>query len=372
MAYPSKQDQIYKILCGEFQEKFYPGAKLPPERDYARQLGVARKTLRFVLDRMEQENRIIRNTHGTFLCDERNSCYGHTEQKEPVTILLPCPDYLDVSGYSSSYAHRQMILGAMRAAIESGTHVVTIPVSETNSPEDINWLQLRHLHRDSMVMFSSSWFRNVFPLLVERKCKVGYMSDNEIPFFSKAPDITSINYQLSNAHTFLYHAVKQLYAEGAEKIVYFGSSEAVISRTGKNSFLKALRELNPECRDFHFHVYDAKIPLLKRLKLIRKLYETIAFDALILELNPYQEHDYEFDLYEATGIPLSTKLMTTVSGILHQTKVAEHAKVCHFPVMRNSYEMAKFLLSGQRGRLVRSVSCLFQNAKEFINETKYN
>ena len=63
MAYPSKQDQIYKILCGEFQEKFYPGAKLPPERDYARQLGVARKTLRFVLDRMEQENRIIRNTH---------------------------------------------------------------------------------------------------------------------------------------------------------------------------------------------------------------------------------------------------------------------------------------------------------------------
>ena len=64
--------------------------------------------------------------------------------------------------------------------------------------------------------------------------------------------------------------------------------------------------------------------------------------------------------------------MTTVSGILHQTKVAEHAKVCHFPVMRNSYEMAKFLLSGQRGRLVRSVSYLFQNAKEFINETKYN
>lgn len=99
MAYPSKQDQIYKILCGEFQEKFYPGAKLPPERDYARQLGVARKTLRFVLDRMEQENRIIRNTHGTFLCDERNSGYGYTEQKEPVTILLPCPDYLDVSGY---------------------------------------------------------------------------------------------------------------------------------------------------------------------------------------------------------------------------------------------------------------------------------
>lgn len=258
MAYPSKQDQIYKILCGEFQEKFYPGAKLPPERDYARQLGVARKTLRFVLDRMEQENRIIRNTHGTFLCDERNSGYGYTEQKEPVTILLPCPDYLDVSGYSSSRAHRQMILGAMRAAIESGTHVVTIPVSETNSPEDINWLQLRHLHRDSMVMFSSNWFRNVCPLLVERKCKVGYMSDNEIPFFSKAPDITSINYQRSNAHTFLYHAVKQLYAEGAEKIVYFGSSEAVISRTGKNSFLKALRELNPECRDFHFHVYRCK------------------------------------------------------------------------------------------------------------------
>ena len=46
----------------------------------------------------------------------------------------------------------------MRATIEHGTHVVTIPVSETNLPDEINWLQLRHLCKSSMVMFSNEWF----------------------------------------------------------------------------------------------------------------------------------------------------------------------------------------------------------------------
>lgn len=371
MAYPSKRDQIYKALCGEFQEKFLPGAKLPPERDYARQLGVARKTLRFVLDRMEQENRIIRNSHGTFLRDERN-CFDSPEQEEPVTILLPCPDYLVVSGYSSSYAHRQMILGAMRAAVESGTYVVTIPVSETNSPEDINWFQLRHLHRDSMVMFSGSWFRNVFPMLAERKCRIGYMANREFSFFSRIPDLTSINCQFADGRTFLYSAVRHLHAEGAERIVYFGSSAADISRIGKDSFLAAVRELNPEYGEAFFQVYDAGTSLPERLELLGKFYEAVKFDALILELNPYREHDFEFDLYEAAGIPLSTKLMITVSDLLHQDNVAKYATVCHYPFMRNSYEMAKFLLSGQTGHIVRSASYLFQNANEFINETKYN
>lgn len=163
MVYPSKQEQIYRTLCCEFREKFHPGAKLPPEREYAQQLGVARRTLRSVLKRMAQENRIVRNTHGTFLRDERIRYYGHTEWKEPVTILLPCPDYLQISGHSSCYALTQMILGAMRAAIEYGTHVVTIPISETNSPDDINWHQLQHLNKYSNVIFSGSWFQKIFP-----------------------------------------------------------------------------------------------------------------------------------------------------------------------------------------------------------------
>ena len=371
MAYPSKQKQIYSILDNEFREKFYPGARLPSERDYAERLGIARRTLRFVFDRLEEENRIVRNSRGTFLRDERNDAYGRQDVKNPLTILLPCPDYLDASEHSSAYTHSQMILGAMRAAVEAGTHVVTLPVSETNNPEDINWLQLRHLHANSMVMFSGSWFRNVYPLLAERKCRIGCIYGGDNPLFTEKTALTSINCRTSGTRSFLYHAVNHLHAEGAENILYFGSSAADISRTGKSDFLKALREKRLKCEESNFHVYNAQMPLIERMKLLAACYRKQHFDALILELNPYREHDREFDPYELCGIPLSTKLMITVSDLLHQEKIAEHALVCHLPVMRISYEIGKFLLSGNTGHVNREVQYIFQNAKNFIEETNY-
>lgn len=370
MVYPSKQEQVYRTLCREFREKFHPGAKLPPEREYALQLGVARRTLRSVLKRLAQENRLVRNTHGTFLRDEQIRYCEHTEQKEPVTILLPCPDYLQTAGHSSCYALTQMILGAMRAAIEYSTHVVTIPVSETNSPDDINWHQLQHLNKYSNVIFSGSWFQKIFPLLAERRCRVGCLDLPENSCISSLPDMTYINYQNASLADFWTDAVRQLHADGAERIVYFGSSAALISQF-RPAFRKAVLDCGLTPDDSQFQVYDEKIPLRQRLALLRKLYRTMAFDGLILELNPYKEHDYEFDLYDETGIPLSTRIITTVSDLLHQPRVAEHAKVCHYPYMRICRDMTKFLLSGQTGQHVRHVCTIFQNAGDFIMETRY-
>ncbi len=47
-----------------------------------------------------------------------------------------------------------MIRGTISAAVEYGTYVVTIPISETNNPEDTNWLQFKHLRKDNRVIFS--------------------------------------------------------------------------------------------------------------------------------------------------------------------------------------------------------------------------
>ena len=130
-------------------------------------------------------------------------------------------------------------------------------------------------------------------------------------------------------------------------------------------------ELNLKSEQVRFHVYSGSMSLPERLRLLGKLYRSLYFDSLILELNPYREHDYEFDLYEETGIPTATKLMISVSDLLHQPRIMEYAEVYHLPVMRFSYEIAKFLLSDQQGCFTRKSQYIFQAAKDFIHETKY-
>ena len=89
MVHPGKQEIIYKIIEEELREKYYPGAKLPSERDYALHLGIARRTLRFVLDRLTEERKIIRNEHGKLSCDEQTE--SHQIHRPERTIDDPAP-----------------------------------------------------------------------------------------------------------------------------------------------------------------------------------------------------------------------------------------------------------------------------------------
>lgn len=374
MVHPGKQETIYQIIAEELREKYYPGAKLPSERDYALRLGVARRTLRFVLDRLTEERKIIRNTHGTFRCDGQTESHPSSVQKEPLTILLPCPDYLAVSGYSSTYTHQQMIQGAMRATVEYGTHVVTLPVSDTNDPDQINWLQLRHLQKDSLVMFSGSWFQKIFPLLTERKCRIAYIADDKnkgLYHCFQQPELSWISCRSHKLHNFLNPAAKQLYTDGARKILYFGSNVADVSLYGENAFHLACRELKLNYSNSLFQVYPAELTRPERLRILRRLYREHHFDGLILELNPCKEQETEFDFYEEAGIPVSVRMVTTPSDLLHQPKIVEYARICHLPILKPSYQMAKFLLSGEKNQIIQENRYEFPPAKEFIMETRF-
>ena len=174
MSYPSKQKELYEAVCAELT-KYGPGTKLPPEREFASRLGVARETLRSALGRLETEQRIVRNNRGTFI---RSSTFRNRSSR-PVTLLLPCPDYQLRADRSSVYEHQQMLLGAMRTAIRHDTHAVTIPVSETNDPGDINLTQLRSLQENSVVLFSGDWFRNVAAILADRHCRIGAITGSD-------------------------------------------------------------------------------------------------------------------------------------------------------------------------------------------------
>ena len=173
MPFPSKQVELYQKLT-ELLIRYKAGSKLPPERELAKMLGVARMTLRETLDVLVQERRITRKRTGTFVLDRESGELPSLPQKNKnVYVLLPCPDYSVSSGYFSYLVTTECIRGAMKAAIRHGGQVITIPVSRTNDIEKIDRDQLSMLRKGDIVLFVGDWYRMLLPLLVERGCRIG-------------------------------------------------------------------------------------------------------------------------------------------------------------------------------------------------------
>lgn len=173
MAYPAKRHELYTRLKAELSGTAVPrGRKLPTERDWAKNLGVARRTLRFVLERLEKDGVIERyKSHGTFVGGMKRKSANIPQ----LNVLLPCAEYLTAAG-PYAFLHRRLVQGAMRGAVETGTQMVTLPVSKSNSPIDIDWEMLDHLNSESRVIMLGCWYKNLFPFLRERKCKVAILA----------------------------------------------------------------------------------------------------------------------------------------------------------------------------------------------------
>ncbi len=360
---------IYSFLMKKIRKKNHPGDRLPAEALLAAEIGVARRTLRYTMSRLAAEGIIDRTNHGTFI----RGSHGVPEQPdEPVSILVACPDYITASGFYSSYLTQQMIRGTMSAAVEYGTYVVTIPISETNNPEDINWLQFKHLRKDSRVIFSGTWAPRLYPVLAERGCRIGYICDKKglLPcFLEHHTDV--INYFLDDYWRCLRDAAVRLHADGARKIVYFGRSRTDISKYGHDYFLGALQTLGLECDEIFYTLYEDTLPFPETLRRLGKFYRKIHFDGLIFDSNLFQEFPYPLDFFQETGIPFSTRLVLNVSEFLKRPELPTHTRVLHRPQKEPYREITRFLLSGEKGQIMRKLEYQFPLLNEFFNETNF-
>lgn len=368
MPLPSKQKMIYTYLLEMFQGSIPQNGRLPSENELAARIGVARRTLRYTLRRLEEEGMIIRTNHGTFL-------RSRVKKKEipPITVLVPCPDYLAATGYWSSFLLHQMILGAMGAAVKAGTYVVTLPITINNNPNDLDLRQFNHLDEDSMVMTHGvEWAPQLLQTLNERGCRCGLVSSRPIPLKDFAEYGTPLcNYHLSDYWECLGDGARLLARDGANRIVYFGRASTDISKHGKAYFMKAVSELGFEFTEESFTLFENGISPHKLLSMLEKLYQKTKFNGLIFDNDVYSEIPADLDFFKETGIPPETRMIFSVSEMLKCPGLPPHTRVLHRPQKKIAGELAEFLLSGDKGQYAHRLLYEFPFLGEFLQRTGF-
>ena len=286
MAFPSKQKAIYDRLVREIAERYPPGAKLPPERALAARLGIARMTLRGAMARLAREGRIERNVRGTFASGE-NPPPALGEKRRIVHVLLPCPDYTVRSGASSCSAVRSLIRGAVRAALRYDAQVVTIPVSDTNDPAAFDRNQLAPLRKNDIVLFVGSWYENLFPLLAERQCRVGFIVNGveRIPACFRNGNLAYCVFSRPILANYLPEALRHAKRLRFRKVLLFLRRGFSLCRYRSELLDAALRKESRASLPMQLKTFICRndASLAEECARIRSLYERETFDALIFD-----------------------------------------------------------------------------------------
>ncbi len=359
MAHPPKVPKLCDDLKCYIDMHCRPGGRLPAERTLAKIMGVSTRTLGTALRKLVEENRVVRNPKGTFVCDAEISA----RTDEVLTLLLPCSDFSFSGEPVSRLANQQMISGALAAARKFHRRVITIPVTDSNDPDDINPIQLSHLGPGSMVMFQSDWYERLFPLFQERKCRLAFLNCGSYRPEMLPPglDCYLVNFGGYQLNLFL-KSLEWFTAAGAKKILFAGDSRTRVLSPVKTHLADFLRR-NPDRAEIRR--WDAGLNYLQWAEWLKKTVAQGGFDGLMLYPDPFQYYDPELDFYELTGIPDTLPLLITDSSLLEQPRLAAHAGLIRIPRERYSRDAAEFLLSGRHGVEFVTAEYTIQPASQF-------
>lgn len=285
MPFPSKQVELYQKLT-EMLARYKAGSKLPPERELAKMLGVARMTLRETLDVLVQERRITRKRTGTFVLDRESGELPSLPQKNKnVYVLLPCPDYSAILDDYSYKIATESIRGAMKAAIRYGGQVITIPVSPTNDIDKIDWDQLSMLRKGDIVLFVGDWYKILLPLLMERGCRIGAI----LPEVEKETEILLkqiANYRICQRPmlvNYLPEVLTDLKQRGKHAPLLFGRKGfSMLHDHPEWNLLEHVEEVR-KYGEFRMEICPEETRFVEQCAMICECYEKEPFDALIFD-----------------------------------------------------------------------------------------
>lgn len=148
-----------QILNGDF----VPGARLCSDEELAGMYHVHRHTVaeglkilvgEGLLERAPRRGSVVTGVH-----------------KEPVYLLIPCPDFLDENNNSAVFI-RRLYKNLHLQLMDKGVSVITVPMSPTNNPDDISEKYFEIIPRGAKVVCIGEWGLQGLGCLKEKKCNV--------------------------------------------------------------------------------------------------------------------------------------------------------------------------------------------------------
>ncbi|MFA6104178.1 MAG: GntR family transcriptional regulator [Victivallaceae bacterium] len=304
MRDPVKRLKLYDAMKSDISSGVYlSGGFLPNEFELAEKYGYSRDTVRSTLAMLE-DDKLVELLKGK----GRRICPANVQKvKSPLTFLLPCADFIsETTQFSNSSHTRQMLKGVSQVAFEHNCRVQTVPVSPTNFIHDIDWKQLEFVDKNSLVVISSFWYYDLFPLFKERRCRVALLDGQT--FCSKVHAGYLKNWFVISVDRIcaIETAVEHLFRQGCRRIALFHHHISEPEHPVMTGYRSGLRKSGLKFAAWH-ELPDEDMELEKVKSRLKDFYKKSGgFDSLIID-HRLRLHN----LYQDLGLAENIKIVVS-------------------------------------------------------------
>jgi DNA-binding LacI/PurR family transcriptional regulator len=342
------------------------GSRFQTEHELCAEFKVTRTTMTRVMVKLVEEGLLNRfPSRGSFVLKPQKPCI-------PISFLLPCPDFIsetfsDISAKNS----RRLLKGVSQIAFEYNHRVETVPVSPTNNQHDIDWRKLDFVNSDSMLVVDGDWYRDLFPLLLERNCRVAFVGSH---FSHRQEDEKFINncFLLTiNSFGAAETAVEHLFRQGCRRIALFHHYISEPEHPTMGGYLSGLRKCGLDFASWH-QLPEERLKLQGVKRQLKEFYKNSGgFDGLLIDPDTILDLHLH-NLYQELGLDENIKIIVSCDVGNHQgvTGMA-------FPYEAIGQIAARHLLSPQfspekqliNGKLIERKSTSASSQKEKLIST---
>ena len=223
-----------------------------------------------------------------------------------ITLLLPCPDFLDRPiDLISEYV--EISNAVLQTASKYDFKVKMLPISRTNDPHDIEWGWLKDLRAGSRVLAYSAWFLPVLTELSRRGCRIAMISAEVFwrsAYGSVVRDFALFTYMtVDGSMQLVQHLVDNGYKKIAIATKYPDEPDEPLV-VGYSNVLKKYKE-----RYFNIIRLPKKNNQELDIEAIRGAYDKDPFDSLVIECPSHWKFRYRDSLAKNLDLPEEVKIL---------------------------------------------------------------
>jgi DNA-binding transcriptional regulator YhcF (GntR family) len=282
----SKSQNLVDVISKDINSgKLAPGSRIESVRGLAKRFNVSIATVQYAFEELEKRNLIERRAgSGTFVKEQQV-----TPVQNSIKILTPLPDVSTLHPFPKAI-FREITDGILPEATARKSKVELVPISTSNSFGDIEWDFLKDLNESDKLVINGSWYRTLFPFLLERKCQVAYFD------FSYLDDDDQT---MTKNWLRLSFSIESAFEQIVEHLKFNGYSRVAVCKryngdekndTTKYSFFqahkKAIKKYNLEYDEELYNPLKLAMPAIPGGEVLRqhiiKLYRSSKFDALMM------------------------------------------------------------------------------------------